>query len=244
MLSKNVAEGHNLIKIIMEQVLLPAKIRDLSVKAKNLRKMNFIPAEFYGHGVQNMSLQLDYQTFRKLFKKAGYNTVITLEIDGNGEKSVLVHEVDRNPVTDLFSHVEFINVRMDEAVTTTVPVRLEGTAPAVRDGGGVLVQSLDEIEITCLPGDLIPEIVLNIELLTEINMGLHVSDVKLSDKIKILTDPEASIVMVAAPQEEEVAPVEAPTAADVEITTAKPEEGAEGAAAAPVAEAKEGKKAE
>ncbi len=212
----------------MEQTVFPAQLRDKSVKTKNLRKMNLIPAEYYGRGIQNISLQLDYQSFRKMYRKAGFNTVITLEIEGGGTKKVLIHEVDRHPVTDLFSHVELINVRMDEEVTTTIPVRLEGSAPAVRDFGGVLIQSMDEIEITCLPGDLIHEIVLSVEGLTELNSGLHVSDIKLSDKIKILSDPEASVAMVSAPQEEEVAAVEAPAVGEVEITTAK--EGEAGAA--------------
>ncbi len=230
----------------MEQVALPAKLRDQSMKANNIRKMNFIPAEYYGRGVPNVSLQLDYQTFRKLFKTAGYNTVINLEIDGNGTKAVLVHEVARHPVTDQFTHVEFINVRMDQEVTTTVPVRIEGIAPAVRDLAGVLVQSLDEIEITCLPDDLIHEVVLSVESLTELNMGLHVSDIKLSDKIQINTDPEASIVMVAAPQEEEVVVVEAPVVGEVEITSEKKEgeEGDEGAAPAAEADTTKAKKEE
>lgn len=216
----------------MEQVLFKAQARNQSVNAKNLRKMDLIPAEYYGRGVQNMSLQMDYQDFRKMFKKAGYNTVIKLEVEGDGTKNVLVHEIQRDPVTNLFTHVDFINVRMDEEVTTTVPVRLEGTAPAVRDLAGVLIQSLDEIEISCLPGDLIHEVVLSVEGLTEIGSAVHVSDIKLSDKIKILSDVDAVIASVSeAQKEEEVAPAEAPSVGEVEITTEK-KEGEEGATAA------------
>lgn len=222
----------------MEQTAFTAQIRDLSVKAKNLRKKDLIPAEYYGRGIKNISLQLDYQSFRKMYRKAGSNTVITLQVEGDGTKNVLIHVVDRDPVTNNYSHVEFINVRMDEEVTAMVPVRLEGIAPAVRDFGGVLIQSMDEIEISCLPADLIHEVVLSVESLAEINSGLHVSDIKLSDKIKILSDPESSVAMVAAPREEEVAAATAPAAGEVEITTAK--EGEEGAA--PAAAASDDKK--
>lgn len=227
---------------IMEKVAFTAQVRAGGSKAARLRKMNLIPAQYYGRGVENLSLQMDYQGFRKLFKKAGRNTVIDLEIEGNGTKNVLIHQVDLHPVTDRYAHVEFTNVRMDEAVTTTVPIRLEGVAPAVRDMEGVLLQSLDEIEISCLPADLIHEVVLNVESLVDFNTTLHVSDLKISDKIKIFNDPSSPVATVSEPQkEEEVAlPAEAATAADVEITTEKKEgePATEGAASAAAEEKK------
>lgn len=211
----------NFGNLYMEKTCFTVQKRDGSVKANVLRKQALIPAEFYGHGLKNESYQMNYQDFRRLFKKNGYNTVIELDVEGGTKRNVLVHQVQFDPVTDRYIHVDFINVRMDEAVTTTVPIKLEGTAPAVREMGGVLVQSLDEIEITCLPGDLIHEVVLQVDSLVDFNASLHVSDIKLSDKITILSDPEQTICAVQAPAEEEVAPVEAVDVGAVEVTTEK-----------------------
>ncbi|MFA5793278.1 MAG: 50S ribosomal protein L25 [Candidatus Gracilibacteria bacterium] len=207
----------------MEKVILKVQNRSKAEKAKNLRKEGLIPAEYYGHGVANIDLQMNCNEFRRIFKTAGSNTVLDLEIEGGDTKKALVVRVDRDTVTNQISYVEFINVRMDEEVTTQLPVRLEGQAPAVRDLGGVLVQSLDSIEVSCLPGDLIHELVLNVESLVDFSCSLHVSDLVVPAKIKVLSDPEETIVSVSAPQEEEVAPEVAPTAADVEITTEKKE---------------------
>ncbi|MBU0981075.1 50S ribosomal protein L25 [Patescibacteria group bacterium] len=193
--------------------VLPAGKRDKSVLAKNLRKQDMVPAEYYGHGVENLSLQLDYQTFRKVFREAGENTVIDLKIEGIGDKKVLVQQVDRDPVSNEYSHVELINVRMDEEVTTHVPIELEGQAPAVRELAGVLVQNLDEIEIRCLPGDLIHGVTLNIEVLVDFQTSLHVSDIKLPANITLLTDPELMVATVQPPREEEIEEV-APEAAE------------------------------
>lgn len=215
----------------MDKVSFTAQTRDKSVKAKNIRKMNLIPAEYYGHGVENISLQMDYQSFRKLYKKSGSNTVIDLEIEGKGVKNVLIHRVDTHTVTDLYTHVEFINVRMDEEVSTTIPVRLEGTAPAVKDLGGTLIQNLDGIDVTCLPRDLVAEIVVNVESLVDFNSSITVADLQIPKGITVVNEAEASVAYVTPPREEEEAPSEAAVVdvAAVEVPGEK-KEGEEGEA--------------
>jgi len=218
------------ISPFMEKTLLTVQLRDKSVKAKEIRRNKMIPAEFYGHGVENVSIQMNYQAFRKMYRVAGKNTVIDLKIEGKGDKSVLIHRIDFDTVTDDISYVEFINVRMDEVVTAKIPLVLEGTAPAVREVGAVLIQNLDALEISCLPGDLPHEILVNVDGLTDASMSIHVSDLKLSSKITILADPEESIVSLFMPKEEEAAPAEAVDVSKVEVTTEKKDD-AEGSKA-------------
>lgn len=220
----------------MEKAVLNAKTRDNSVKAKTLRRDGLLPGQFYGSGIENVSLQMDYQEFRKLYREAGENTIIDLKIDGNGDKKVLVHSVDYDPVSDEFIHVEFINVKMDEEVTTNVPIVLEGQAPAVKELGGILMQNLDELEIRCLPGDLIHEVIVDISSLEDFNSSIHVEAINLPEKITVLTDPERTVATVSAPREEEPEEVEAPDVEGVEVEGEAKEEGE----AAEGGEAKEG----
>ena len=187
-----------------------------------------IPAEYYGHGIENHSLQMDYQTFRKVYRHAGENTVIDLEIEGGGNKKVLVHRVDYNPVSDRFTYVEFINVRMDEEVTTHVPIVLEGQAPAVKELAGVLVQNLDELEIRCLPGDLIHEVTVSVESLVDFNASVHVADIKVPGKITVITDPETTVATVTPPREEEAEEVPEMDVASVQVEGEEKAEGEEG----------------
>ncbi len=223
----------------MDNAVLEAQVRDKALAAKNVRKQDMIPANYYGHGVENVSLMMDYQTFRRLFRKAGENTVITLKIDGVGDKKVLVHHVEYHPVTDAYNHVEFINVRMDEKVTTHVAIHLEGTAPAVKDLGGVLMQNLDELEIKCLPGDLIHEVSISVESLVDFHTALHVSDLKVPGNIEVLNDPDQTVASVQAPREEE--DLDAPVDDGIEREEGEEgEEGAEGEAAEGGEEAAEG----
>lgn len=208
----------------MDKAVLNVQVRDVAQKAKVLRREGLLVAEFYGHGMENMSLQMDYQEFRKLYRVAGENTVIDLKVDGGKTLKALVHRVDYDPVTDDFIHVDFINVRMDEEVTTHIPIILEGQAPAVKELGGTLMHSLDELEIRCLPGDLIHEITVDIESLVDFHSVVRVSDIKVPEKIAVVTDAEVVVVTVTPPRAEEPEQVETTDVASVEVPGEKKEE--------------------
>lgn len=211
----------------MEILALNLQTRDKNDKVKDLRKSNLIPAEFYGKGVENKSLQVDYQTFRRLFRQAGGNTVLELHVDDGKETyNALVHEVSYHPVTDVMTHIEFINVSMNEEIHTHIPLKLVGMAPAVKELAGVLVHNLDQIEVKCLPKDMIHDIEVNIESLVDFTNSIHVGDLNVPSKITVLTPADQLVVSVIAPRVEVEAPVEA---------AAAPAEGA----AAPEAEKKE-----
>ena len=102
-------------------------------------------------------------------------------------------------------HIDFLKVAMDTAITTEVPVRLVGEAPAVTELGGVLVTGLSEVEIEALPGDLPDRITVDIESLIEINSSIKVGDIFFGKGVTILTDPDEVLVRIV-PQaiEEEV----------------------------------------
>jgi large subunit ribosomal protein L25 len=209
----------------MDKSVLKAETRDKSVKANAIRRQGLIPAEYYGRGIENLSLQMDYQEFRKLYREAGENTIIELKVEGSDDKKVLVHQVTYDPVSDEFTHVEFINVRMDEEVTTHVAIHLEGQAPAVKELAGVLMQNLDQLEVRCLPGNLIHEVTVSIESLVDFNAAVHVSDITVPETITVLTDPDTTVATVTAPREEELEELPEEDVAGVEV---EGEEGAEG----------------
>lgn len=204
----------------METITLQVQSRNKDMSPKNLLKSNLIPIEYYGKGVKNASYQVDYQTFRKIFKNAGTNTVITIEVDGGKEKhDVLVYEVQYNPIKDTISHVDLINVRMDQEIHAKIPLEFVGIALAVKDLGGTLTPYMNQIEVKCLPKDLVQKIQVSIETLLTFHDFVRVKDLKIPQGITVLHNSEDVVVTVAPPKQEEEAP--------------KPVEGAEGAAAAP-----------
>ncbi len=133
---------------------------------------------------------------------------------------MLVREKQRHPVTSSLLHVDFQTVSMTEKLRAMVRIELTGDAPAVKNYNGVLVTGQEEIEVECLPGDLINRIVVDISVLTDIGNAIHVSDLPVPSTIHVLTDADELVVLVTAPAVEEkfeVAEAVTPAVAEPEV---------------------------
>lgn len=214
----------------MEMPVLPAQLRDMNEKAKRVRASGQIPAVYYGGGKENLHLKMDYQTFRRVFAKAGESTVLELQID-NKKIPVLVYDVQFNPLNDLVSHVDFHHVDMNKEVTAKVPVKTVGVSEAVKTMGGILTVHKPEITIRCLPKDLIHEIEVDISPLADFHISLHIKDLKIPSMVKVMDNPEDTVANVRPMRIE----VEEPVAAATPAEGVAPVAGAEGAAVAPAA---------
>jgi len=199
------------------EIELKAQTREeVGKKLESLRKKGIIPAVVYGSGHKPVSVQVDYDEFRKVFEQAGESTLIKLKI-GNEAKNVLIHEVAKDPVEDEFIHVDFYHVRMDKVIKAGVPLVFEGEAPAVKTLEGVLVKNITEIEVEALPKDLPREIKVDISGLDSFDKHVRIKDLALPLGVKIELDPEETIVSVMPPRkEEEIKPVEEVPAEAVE----------------------------
>lgn len=212
----------------MEKIDLKAEKRGVSGrKVKNLRKDGLLPGVVYGRGFEPQSIQLKYGEFEKAFRLAGESTLVNLII---GEKihPVIIHEAATDPVSDKFIHADFYKVRMDEKISADVKLFFTGESLAVKDLGGILVKSLDEVEVEALPGDLPHEIEVDISALKNFESDIKVKDLKVSDKVEILSNPEETVATVQEPRSEKeleeatTAPVEAGVE-QVEVGIKKPE---------------------
>ncbi len=201
-----------------DEILLTAEPRDLVGKQVNqLRRAGVIPAVVYGaHLSQALSIKVDEKTLTTVVGKAGHNRLIRLTLDG-GERMVLTREIQRNPMSGRIVHVDFLEVSMTEKITSEVPLTLVGTAPAVARGEGLLIHGIDTVEIRALPTDLMSIIEVDVSPLNELNQALTVADLKVSDKIEILT-PRDEMVAKVVPVKEEVITEAVPAAApEVEV---------------------------
>lgn len=183
-----------------------------------LRKQGFVPAELYGHGIQNIHLSVPLKDFKLAYKSAGENKIINLMVGGEA-KPVLIYEINRNPITDELQSIDFYQVNMNEEIHTSVPLRFEGVAPAVKSLAGVLVKAMDEIKIKALPANIPSEIVVDLSALANLNQSLYVKDLPASTKYKFEVDPSNVVVTVSEQREEEVAPVAAPALDQVVVET-------------------------
>ena len=190
-------------------IKLSAKIRkETGKKVQSLRDSSRIPAVVYGHKVKNVLLDLDEGEFQKVFKAAGESSLIELNIEGEKEKrAVLVHEMQKDPVSDKIIHIDFFQASLTEEVEVKVPLVFEGTSLAVKDLGGTLVKNISELEVKALAHNLPHEIKVSIDGLNTFEDRILAKDLILPAGVKTTIKPDEIIVSVAQPQkvEEELA---------------------------------------
>jgi len=173
----------------------------LGKKVKSLRRKGVIPAVVYGGKEGSVPIELGLKEFSKIFKTAGETTLIKLFVN-DAVKNVLIHDISRDPMTEEINHVDFYEVKMDEKITTKVPLVFIGDAPAVIDLGGVLVKAMQELEVRALPADLPHQIEIDISQLKTFDDNILVKDIKLPKNVEILENLETSVAVVTPPRSE------------------------------------------
>ncbi len=203
----------------MDALELKAEARKTTGKGLGqLRRQGFVPAVVYGNGVEADPIQIDAKVLRKVLAQAGTHQLIALQIGSKKPRMTLARDIQIDAVKRSVLHVDFYAVNMREKVTAEVPLVFVGVSPAVKDLNGILVHGLSEIEIECLPADLISSIEVNVEGLTELDSMLTVADLVVPGTIAILSDPESMVAKVEPPRLEEVLE-EAPVSAEPEVLT-------------------------
>jgi len=188
-------------------IKLSAKIRkDTGRKTAILKNSGRIPAIVYGHKIKNVLIDVDAKEFQKVYRQAGENSLIELDLDKE-KKIVLIHDFQKDSVTDKFIHIDFFETSAKEEVEVKVHLAFEGTALAVKDLGGTLVKNISEILVKALPQNLPHEIKVSIDGLKTFEDRILVKDLVLPNNVKILAKQEDIIVSVLAPAkvEEELA---------------------------------------
>ena len=184
---------------------LPVEKREiLGRKVKNLRREGILPANIYGAKIQSLAVQLPTDEFINTFKEAGETELIYLKVKGEKDtRPVLIREVQVHPVTNQALHADFVQVDLSEETTATVPLEFVGEAPAVKEDIGLLLELMNELEVTCLPTDIPSQIEVDVSGLTEINQGIAIKDLKLPKKVKLEADPEELVCKIEQPKVEE-----------------------------------------
>lgn len=210
---------------------LNANLRQLKGNhAKKLRTEFLIPAVVYGLGNPSISLEVDYNSFVKLFKAAGETTLITLNFDGTSKK-VLIKEIQKDPVSGKVIHASFLEVNLKVKIKAMIPVAVIGEeeSPVLKSGAGVLNLIKHEIEVEALPTDLPHEFTVDVSKLENIGDEIKVSALEFNrNKVELIgVENDNLILNIDAPQEEiveETTLTEEERIAQLEASSEKPEE--------------------
>ncbi len=181
----------------MQTITLDAQARETGKKAaKAVRNAGLVPCVLYGSHTEPVHFAVDTLSLRPLiYTTETYRVALAV---GGGDHEAILKQVDFHPVTDQPIHVDFLALTAGEALTMTIPVHLEGTPRGVK-AGGVLSQSLQELEIRALPKDIPGHVSIDISNL-EVGESIHVEELAVGESVEVLTDPHRTIASVTAPR--------------------------------------------
>ncbi len=167
-----------------------------------LRESGMVPAVLYGREVAPVSLAVRALDFSRAYKTAGESSLIEIALDGQKPVNALIHDVAVHPLSGRVMHVDFYQVNMKEAIETDVPLEFIGESEAVKAMAGVLVRSLEEVKVKCLPSDLPHALQVNLAQLATFDDVIKIKDIALPKGVEMLDDLETVIATVAAPRSE------------------------------------------
>ncbi|MHB1516989.1 MAG: 50S ribosomal protein L25 [Acidimicrobiales bacterium] len=166
---------------------------------RRLRSEGKIPGVLYGHGTDPIAVAVGAREFQiALSGEAGLNTLLSLEV-GSANYLTLAREIQRHPVRNVVTHVDFQIVRRDEVIAAEIPINMVGEPVEVNHGDGVVEQQLFTLAIRARPADIPPSVEIDISDLT-IGTSLHVTDIAVPSGVELETDPDASVVVGHPPR--------------------------------------------
>jgi len=183
----------------MEKLTLVAASRDTETKLSTIRASKKVPAVVYGHNVTSQAITVGASELLKIFRKSGKTHIVELTLEGK-KQDVLIHEVQRAPVSGDFLHVDFFAVSATEKIHVQIPVHLTGTSPAQLQGG-LIEQNMHIVEVKCLPKHLVDAFEADLSKLENLGDIIHVKDLGIdTTKFDILSDLDGSIVSIHLPK--------------------------------------------
>ena len=219
----------------MQEYKIEVQKRELSQKksfVKGLRRNGEIPGIYYSH---NSKESIPFMVTQKVLREALKSDSQVYKINvGSKTRDVIIKSIQYHPITEKMIHIDLYGVDMDTKVIVKVPIVIIGQSVGVKDEGGVLNQSMTEVEIECLPQDIPHNIEADISDLA-IGDTLRLNNINLADNLALVADLDMLIASVVAPakQEEEIIETEDEgaeltddTASDSESSSEENSEGA------------------
>jgi len=206
--------------------------------ARRLRRTGFVPAAMNRIAGGSTQIKLNTHEFENMLRHHTTNQLlVTVELDGQSMPALL-REVQTDVMDGHVIHADFGEISLTRKLRVSIGLRLAGEPDGVKNEGGILEQTLRQVEVECLPTDIVESFQVDVSAL-KLGQSLAVRDLKLGDRYTIVSHADVSVATIVAAAEEEVvaeaAPVEGAAAGEGPeiITKGKKEEGeadAEGAA--------------
>jgi len=197
----------------MAKIVLNAEKRNTADKTKVLRANRVIPGVVYGKSQESIAIQIDASDLLRAFRNAWESTIVNLKIKGLKEEiEVLFHDSQFEPVSGEFMHVDFYALTRWEKLNTKIHLNFIGNSEAIKEGC-ILSENVKELDVSCLPKDLMSEFDVDLSLLKEAGDVIKLSDLWIDtekfeihhlhadDAIAVANKPKTEVISDEAPED-------------------------------------------
>jgi len=173
-----------------------------SAESRRLRRQGLVPGVLYGRSAPVAILIGERELRAALTTQAGAHAVLDVSVEGGAAHSAILKDFQRDKVRGTITHVDFLEVRLDQPIQTTVSLVLVGDSIGVREGG-VLNQVTTEVNVEALPLEVPQHLEADV---SELGVGetLRLSQVSLPSGVTLLDDPDETVIASVQLQREEV----------------------------------------
>jgi large subunit ribosomal protein L25 len=201
----------------MSETVLNAETgrRTGSSDSRRLRAEDRIPAVVYGHGMEPISISVKRRELRvALSGAAAMNTILDLTVDGKVYPSI-IKDIQRHPVKRNVAHIDFIQVNLNEQITVSVPIILEGEAKEVLANNGLVDLAMQELQVRTTPRQIPDSIIIDVTDMT-IDSVIRIEDITLPAGVEAIGEPDSPVATVLVMRSSESEDAEAAAAAEGE----------------------------
>lgn len=205
-----------------------------AIGVDEVRAAGEVPAVVYGGDrTTTTPVSVSASAFAKLYENAG-SSLVDFQVEGEPMVRVLIQDVQVDPVKGQAVHVDFRQINMNKEMSTTVELVFVGESAAVKGLAGTLAKSMNEVNVTCLPKDMVSEIEVDLSLLKTFDDVIRIKDIVVPAGITIDEDQERVLATVTPPLTEEELKAMEDAAAPVDLSVIEVEKkGKEEVAAEP-----------
>lgn len=166
-------------------------------QVKQLRRQGLIPGNLSGLKGDTIPIQVDQHELARFMKEHPRTALVGIAISGSPEQTAMIGKVQREPVSGKIQHVDFQHVEMNQPVRTRIPLHIMGESTAVKNGEGIVLQLINDLEVEALPANLPEVIVVDVTGLPDVGNTMTVADLALPRGVSLVhATPEESVVRI------------------------------------------------
>ena len=186
----------------MSNIVLKATRRTVVGKqVSQLRRQGQLPAVVYGHNFEPVNICLEAHNAGLVIPHLTSSSIVNIELEGKMIPA-LVREKQKNYIKNVYTHIDFQAISLNEAIRAEVNLHFHGVAPAIKDFSAAIVNSMESIEVEALPNDLPERIDVNLAVLAKLGDAIHVRDLAIPAGVTLLTDADEIVAVATATHDE------------------------------------------